>query len=418
MGERERKAKKLRKGGDRERGFFQGLKDESFLERRFPMTKRVAIIGVGTTGFRATTPDLSYRELTYEAATKAYMEAGIEPKDVDAFVSTAEDFFEGYSIADEYAPDQLGAVLKPVYTVPGDFIHSLASAYMMIMSGVAEISVVQGMSKASNMLTLSEMVGFAMDPIYNRPLKEDPVFIAGMEMMRYLHETGTTRRQCAQVVVKNKRNALNNPNAGHGALIDVDYVLNSPMVSYPLTEMDISPHSDGAVVMVLAAEETARALSDKPIWIRGIGWCSDTPVLESWDWAEATYTRLAAQQAYKMAGIRYPRKEIDFVELNDEFSYKELQHLEALMLCKKGEAGPMTEAGATEIEGELPVNPSGGCLGVGNLFELNGGQKVLDVVLQLRGEAGKNQLKDVTTGLAHSWRGIPTATGAVVILSN
>ena len=135
------------------------------------MTKRVAIIGVGTTGFRATTPDLSYRELTYEAATKAYMEAGIEPKDVDAFVSTAEDFFEGYSIADEYAPDQLGAVLKPLYTVPGDFIHSLASAYMMIMSGVAEISVVQGMSKASNMLTLSEMVGFAMDPIYNRPLK-------------------------------------------------------------------------------------------------------------------------------------------------------------------------------------------------------------------------------------------------------
>ena len=86
-----------------------------------------------------------------------------------------------------------------------------------------------------------------------------------------MYETGTTRRQCAQVVVKNKRNALNNPNAGHGALIDVDYVLNSPMVSYPLTEMDISPHSDGAVVMVLAAEETAKALSDKPIWIRGIG---------------------------------------------------------------------------------------------------------------------------------------------------
>ncbi len=382
------------------------------------MIKRVAIVGVGTTGFRATTPDVSYRELTYEAATKAYMDANIEPKDVDAFVSTAEDFFEGYSIADEYSPDQLGAVLKPIYTVPGDFIHSLASAHMMILSGIGDIMVVQGMSKASNMLTISEMVGFAMDPIYNRPLKEHPAFVAGLEMMRYMYETGTTKEQCARVVVKNKKNALNNPLAAHGVDIDLDHVLESPPISYPLSKLDISPHADGAVVIVLASEDVAKSLTDKPIWIRGIGWCSDTPTLESRDWADATYTRMAAEMAYKMAGIKYPRKEIDFVELNDEFSYKELQHLEALKLCKKGEAKYMVEEGETEIAGAFPVNPSGGCLGVGNLFELTGGQKVLDVVLQLRGEAGKNQLKDVSTGLAHSWRGVPTTTGAVVILSN
>lgn len=382
------------------------------------MSKRVAIIGIGTTGFRATTPDVSYRELTYEAATKAYLEAGIEPKDVDSFVATSEDFFEGYSIADEYSPDQLGAVLKPIYTVPGDFIHSLASAYMMILSGIGPISVVQGLSKASNMLTLSEMVTFAMDPIYNRPLKETPHAVAGMEMARFLHETGATREQCARVVTKNKRNALNNPYAGHGALIDADYVLNSEVISYPLTQMDISPHSDGAVVAVLAEEETAKALCDQPIWIRGIGWCSDTPGLETRNWGEAIYAQLAGEMAYKMAGIRYPRKEIHFAEINDEFSYKELQHLEALRICKKGEAGLLTEIGGTEIQGEFPVNPSGGHLGVGNLYELNGGQKVLEVVRQLRGEAGKNQLKNVTTGLAQSWRGVPTTTGTVVILSN
>jgi len=382
------------------------------------MMKRVAIIGIGTTGFRATTPDVSYRELTYEAAMKAYLDAGIEPKDVGSFVSTAEDFFEGYSIADEYSPDQLGAVLRPIYTVPGDFIHSLASAYMMILSGIGPISVVQGLSKASNMLTLSEMVTFAMDPIYNRPLKESPHAVAALEMARYLFETGTTREQCAKVVVKNKKNALNNPYAGHGALIDTDYVLNSEVISYPLTQMDISPHSDGAVVVVLAEEETAKALSDKPIWIRGIGWCSDTPGLETRNWGEAIYGQIAAEMAYKMAGIRYPRKEIDFAEINDEFSYKELQHLEAMRICKKGEAGPLTEIGGTEIAGEFPINSSGGCLGVGNLYELNGGHKVLEVVRQLRGEAGKNQLKNVTTGLAQSWRGVPTTTGTVVILSN
>ncbi len=229
------------------------------------MAKRVAIIGIGTTGFRATTPDVSYRELTYEAATKAYFEAGIEPKDVDAFVATSEDFLEGYSIADEYCPDQLGAVLRPIYTVTGDVIHSLASAYMMILSGVGKIMVVQGMSKASNMLTLSDMVTFAMDPIYNRPLKESPYAVAGMEMARFMHETGTTREQIAKVVVKNKRNALTNELAAHGVLVNLDYVLNSEVVSYPLTRMDIAPHSDGAVVMVLADEETAKSLADKPI---------------------------------------------------------------------------------------------------------------------------------------------------------
>ena len=195
------------------------------------MAKRVAIIGIGTTGFRATTPDVSYRELTYEAAMKAYLDAGVEPKDIDSFVATSEDFLEGYSISDEYSPDQLGAVLKPIYTVPGDFIHSLASAYMMILSGIGPISVAQGMSKASNMLTLSEMVTFAMDPIYNRPLKESPHAVAGLEMARFMYETGTTREQCAKVVVKNKRNALNNPYAGHSVLIETDYVLNSEVIS-------------------------------------------------------------------------------------------------------------------------------------------------------------------------------------------
>jgi len=194
--------------------------------RKIPKRK-VAIVGVGTTGFRATTPDVSYRELTYEAATKAYLDAGIEPKEVAAFVATSEDFLEGYSISDEYSPDQLGAVLKPIYTIPGDFIHSLACAHMMILSGIGDIMVVQGMAKASNMLTISEMVAFAMDPIYNRPLRESPHVVAGMEMARFLYETGATREQCAKVVVKNKRNALNNPLAGHGALIDADYVLHS-----------------------------------------------------------------------------------------------------------------------------------------------------------------------------------------------
>ena len=194
-----------------------------------------------------------------------------------------------------------------------------------------------------------------------------------MEMMRYLHETGTTREQCAQIVVKNRRNAMFNPLAGHGADLTLDYVMSAPVVSHPLTELDVSPHSDGAVVIVMATGETALALSDSPVWVRGIGWSSDTPGLETRDWGRARYAEQAGNMAYKMAGIRSPRSEVDFVEISDEFSYKELQHLEALRLCGPGSAGFLTAEGETEITGDFPVNPSGGCLGVGSLLECIGG---------------------------------------------
>ncbi len=382
------------------------------------MKREIAVIGVGATGFRATTPDLSYRELTYEAAKKAYLDAGVEPKDIGAWVATSEDFCEGYSIADEYAPDQLGAVLRSMYTVPGDFIQSLGSAVMMLKSGLYRMVGVQALSKASNMISKSYLTDFALDPTYNRPMKEHSCFIAGMEMNRYLFETGTTREQCARVVVKNKRNAMFNPLAGHGCDLSLDYVMESPMVSDPLSQMDISPHSDGAVVMVLAVAEAALSLTDKPIWIRGVGWNSDTPGLETRDWGKARYATRAADMAYKMADIRSPRSEVDLAEISDEFSYKELQHLEAMRLCGPGEAGHLTMDGVTEISGRLPVNASGGCLGVGGLMDCTGAQKVLDVVLQLRGQAGRNQISGLTTGLAMAWRGLPTTTGAVAILSN
>jgi len=382
------------------------------------MLDKVAIVGVGTTGFRATTPDLSYRELTYEAAVKAYADAGVEPKDIDGFVATSEDFLEGYSIADEYSNDQLGAIHKPVNTVAGDFIHALAQACMMIQAGFSRLVAVQAMSKASNMLTKSELVNFALDPFYNRPLDVHPDFIAGLEMNRFLHQTKTSGKACAAVVVKNKKNALTNPLAGHGAEITVDDVLGAEPVSDPLRELDIAPTSDGAVVMVVASKDLAGSLGNFPVWIRGIGWCSDTPGLETRSWGEAVYARLAAEMAFKQADLKSPRSEIDFVELNDEYSYKELQHLEALKLCKPGEAGYITESGATQINGELPVNPSGGCLGMGHCFEANGAHRVLEVVLQLRGEKAKNQVKNARIGLAQTWRGVPTNTGAVAILSN
>lgn len=380
--------------------------------------REVAIVGVGHSGFRSITPDMSYKELMYEAAAKAYKDAGVDPRrDVESFVTVAEDFNEGTSIFDEYVPDQIGGVLKPVHTIPGDGIHGLIAAYMQVLTGAMDVVMVEAHSKASNVLTLTDVVAYAMDPIYNRPLGANPVFIAGMEMNRYLHHTGTTEEQCAQVVVKNRSNGFLNPSAAYGASLSLDAVLASQLVSHPLKRLEISSHADGAIVMVLASGDVAEQLSYLPIWIRGVGWCNETPSLETRDWEGATYARKAAEMAYRLSGIRSPSLEIDFAEVDDTFAYKELQHMEALGLCRDGEAGLLVEEGATELDGDLPINPSGGSLGVGHLLDASGLARVLEVVLQLRGEAGERQLEDAETGLAFGWRSIPTTSGAAVVLS-
>jgi acetyl-CoA C-acetyltransferase len=382
------------------------------------MPARVAVVGVGWAGFRPVTPESSYKELMYEAATRAYADAGVDPRrDVDGFVTVAEDFHEGTSIFDEYVPDQLGAVQRPVHTIPGDGLHGVAAAVMQILTGRFRIVVVEGHSKASNILTLPEITAYALDPVLNRPLHVHPLAVAGLEASRYLHATGTTREQCAAVVAKNRRNALRNPAAAYGAAVHPDDVLVADIVASPLARLEVSDHADGAIVMVLADEDTARRLSAHPVWVRGIGWANDSPSLESRDWARAAYAERASAIAYKMAGISDPRAQIQFAEVDDTIAFKELQHLEALGLADSGQAGRLTMEGETGPNGKRPVNVSGGTLGMGHLLDATGLARALEVVLQLRGQAGSRQLRGVSTGLAQSWRGVPTTSGAVAVLS-
>jgi acetyl-CoA C-acetyltransferase len=381
------------------------------------VSRRVAIVGIGYTPARTVTPDVSYRELTYDAAVKAYQDAGIEPRDVDSFVCCEEDFIEGVSITDEYAPDQLGAVMKPLHTVGGDGIHGVADACMEIMTGAYDIVVVEAHSKASNVLTMDHIVHYALDPVWNRPFRANPHFVAGLEMNRFCHETGTTAEQCSHVVVKNRKNALKNPSGAHAATLTVEDVSRSKPVSDPLRELDVAATSDAAFVVVLASAERAKTLKGRPVWVKGLGWCNDTPTLESRNWARAEYAELAAKQAYKMAGIRNPAGEIDLFEIDDSYAYKELQHLEALKVFDRGEAGKATERGITERTGRVPVNVSGGALGTGNMIDASGLSRIVEVTLQLRGQAGERQIPGARTALAMGWRGVPTTSGAIAILS-
>ena len=381
------------------------------------MLDRVAIVGIGYTPLRSMTPEVSYRELIFEAAVKAYADAGIDPQDVDTFVSITEDYTEGTAIADEYVPDQLGAVLKPVHTVTTDGITGLASLVMQLETGQLDLAVIEGHSKASNILHPAHIEAFALDPIYARSLKFHPNFVAGLEMQAFLAVTGNTERQAALVSAKNRGNALRNPLAAYPAVLSPEDVLASIPEAEPLKKGDIASYADGAIVMVLATESLCARMDEQPVFIDGIGWCQDTPNIEERELGRAVYAEKAAQMAYRMAGISNPTAEIDFAEVDDRFSYKELQHLEALGLARPGESGLLLEEGMFAPDGDLPVNVSGGHLGNGYAHDMSGLRSVLEVVLQLRGDAGERQLPEAQTGLAQSWRGIPTATGGVVVLS-
>jgi acetyl-CoA C-acetyltransferase len=357
--------------------------------------------------------------MIYEAAVRAYSDAGVDPRrDVQSFVTVAEDFHEGTSIFDEYTPDQIGAALKPVHTITGDGLHGLATAYMLIRTGQFDLVAVEGHSKASNLLTLPRVTAYAQDPVLNRPLRLNTHFVAGLEMNRYLYETLTTLEECASVVVKNRFNALNNPLASYAADLELEEVLGGAPLAWPVGVHDAAQEADGAVVMVLASEEKAEALSDLPVWILGMGWCNDTPTLESRPWGQAAYIQRAAQMAYRQAGIHSPLQAVDFAEVDDTYAYKELQALEDLGVFRPGEAGELTAEGMTYPDGDFPVNVSGGSLGVGHLLDATGLVRALEAVLQLRGQAGTRQLEDVEVGLVQSWRGVPTTSGAVAVLAN
>ena len=148
-----------------------------------------------------------------------------------------------------------------------------------------------------------------------------------------------------------------------------------------------------------------------------MGFANDSASLESRDWAGAEHARVAAQMAYRQAGIHDPAREIRLFEVDDTYAYKELQHLIALGLyARPEEAGQAVEHGTTGWNGETPVNVSGGALGIGCTLEAAGLYRIVDLVLQLRGQAGQRQVPDVKVALAQSWRGVPTTSGAVVIL--
>ncbi|MBA7648458.1 Acetyl-CoA acetyltransferase [subsurface metagenome] len=225
--------------------------------------------------------------------------------------------------------------------------------------------------------------------------------MARAHMQRY----GTTREQLARVAVKNHKHGALNPQAQYPFEITVEQVLNSSRVADPLRLLDCSPVSDGAAAVILASEEVARRAGSHPlVRVAASAQATGTIALHS----RADITRLdaveqAAKEAYRQAGIT-PDK-VDVSEVHDCFTIAELCVMEALGYTEPGKSGPLVEARETEIGGRMPINPSGGLKAKGHPVGASGAAQILELVHQLRGEAGGRQVENARIGLAQSMGG-------------
>jgi len=254
------------------------------------------------------------------------------------------------------------------------------------------------------------------DHTTEQPLKPTLIWIFALEMNRYMTTYGITKEQIALVSVQNKRNALDHPAAQVAEEVTVEDVLNSEVLAWPVHRLDISPASDGAAAVILASEDVAYRYTDKPVWIDGVGWNLDTAYWATRDLYYPRYLEKAARMAYDMAGIKEPAREIEIAEPYDPFNYKMLHHMEGLLLAPRGKAVELVEKGVTARTGDRPMCPSGGALGVGNPISATGLMKIIEIFLQLRGEAGKRQVPgNPRCGLAQAW-GDLMQVGTVVVM--
>jgi len=382
--------------------------------------RRVAIVGAGLTKFVRRAQETG-KELAYEAAKMALDSCELTLKDVGCVsLGTAPDAFDGVHMKGEYLSDGAGGWRKPVmrpYVGGGTGVFNAIHGWFHVASGLFDICLVVAEEKMSSCYPHPAGAFLTIfDHTTEQPLKPNLIWIFALEMRRYMETYGISHRDIALVSVKNKKNAMDHPCAQIPQEITVDDVLNSEVLADPVHRLDISPTSDGAAALVLVAEHIAKKITDKPVWIDGVGWNVDTAYWATRDLCYPRYVEKAARMAYEMAGIKEPHKEIQVAEPYDPFDYKELHHMEGLLLCGKGEAPRLTAEGVTARDGNLPICPSGGLLGVGNPIAASGVMKICEIFWQLRGEAGKRQVPGKPkVGLAQAW-GDLMQVGTVIVM--
>lgn len=386
----------------------------------------IAIIGAGSTKFGELF-DKSYDDLVREAASVALEDAGLSMDMIDAaWLSTAFPeigVFKGRSGMDFCEPLSLYNIpVTRVSNFCASGADAIRNAVNALLAHDCDVALALGVEKLRDRPPQDSIVKMMVE--YGHPYFQKGFTAAGTFAIyanKHFKEYGVTNEDLARVSVKNHFHGTLNDKAHHRREFTIEQVLASPMVAYPLTVLDCCPTTDGASCVILVRAEDMDASQHSPVFIKGLGlsistgW--DLPFFDpNHDFLSFEATKSAAQIAYTQAGITDPLKEIDVAEVHDCFSIVELLTYEDLGFCKPGEAKEMIRGNLTALDGEIPVNVSGGLLSCGHPVGATGIRMVTEIADQLRGRAGKRQVKGAKFGLAQNIGG-PGAIASVIILS-
>ena len=353
-------------------------------------------------------------ELIFEAVRGALDKVGLKKKDITTVISCTNDYYEGRTISNCYTVEVGGGYMSDESKVEMDGAHAVLYGLMRILSGNHKLALVWGGSMASCFPYHSARL-YETDPTWERPLAYmNDITSAGFQMRAYMEKFGVSAEDIAKIAVKNRKNAAKNPLALEEAQnpnITVKDVLESEIYSDPVSELMVAQPCDGIAALLLAPEKQALKITDKPVWITGVGYYQDTYYLGDRDLSTCKSMELAGKMAFKSAGIRNPREEIDVAELFEAYAHEELIFTETLGLAEKGKAVDID----SNINGDLPINPSGGAIG-GNPPCATGLIRIIEAAKQLRGEGNGYQVKGAKKAIASGQIGMCAQNNIVYVL--
>ena len=371
---------------------------------------RIGIIGVGHTKFGKRS-DASLRELAFEAYSSALDDADMDSSKIDGSVVCSATHYDKQRSPAGVVAEYLGLNPQPTFNVEAACASSavgLRTGWALISSKLHDVMAVVGVQKMTELSSeeIQELMGRAGDVMWESPFGTTMPAYYAMYATAHMAKYGTTEKQMALVTVKNRKYGSKNPNAMFQKPVTAEEVLKSRPVSAPLKLFDCCANADGAACLIIASAEKAKKLTDRPVWVAGLGLASSPMSLAGRKGPLTSFdvTKNAAKAAYQMAGVG--PNDVDVAEVHDSFSITEILNYEDLGFAKPGSGTRLLEKGETELGGKIPVNIDGGLISKGHPVGATGASQLFALTKQLRGEAGSTQVDGAKIGLAQNIGGI------------
>jgi len=357
--------------------------------------------------------------MLFELVKGLFDSVGITRHDIDTFVLCSNDFSAGRTISNVFEDTPVGAYMKDETKVEADGVMAATYATARLLSGLYDTALVVGNSLGASQFRPYLVMDYELNPVYDRQLGLINELSAGaLQAKAYMDEYGLTDSQLDKIAARLLANAAKNPESiNDDAGASPEDVAASEYLYEPLRRLHCYPFTDGACALLLAAGDKARELTDKPVWIRGVGDSLDTYYIGERNLARSRSTKLAAERAYKMAGISDPAGNIDVAEVSAKFAAQEPIICEGLGLFPEGSGGEVADKGSAAIGAAMPVCPSGGALG-SYAFCSAGLVRIAECYKQLTGAAGDTQVAGASTAVAHGQDGFCMQHNAVMVVSS